>query len=307
MSRIIPAKFLFWYLLAFCFSPCFSLEVGGIVIDDQDQRVQVKKSESSWHNTENGTTVVIPVLNVSFFTGNFNYTVRHDGGGPCVNGLGISVPSLYNWYQADAFALYINGERFPTGVDSNEKVGICEQGKRADAVYQWSNEIATVSYDFSAHYLDRNLYLIIKLEPHAAINSLALHLNAYPGGFLRHGRQQPLQVLISGDDFTLEANKVRELAAQATDHVFLYRAEELSEQGFRGGCGVIFTGQEVIGLKVVNGFTSKVILEFPPETREIRIALNEMTIPKPAELFRRQYPAAAERLKTLSFQPIPQE
>ncbi|NMA20425.1 MAG: hypothetical protein GX927_07580 [Lentisphaerae bacterium] len=307
MSRIIPIKFLFWCLLMFCCLPCFSLEVGGIVIDDQDQRVQVKKSKSSWHSSEKGTTVVIPILNVSFFTGNFNYALRHDRGGPYGNSLGISLPSKSNWYQSDTFSLLINGKRFPTGVASNEKVGICEQGKRADAVYQWSNETATVSYDFSAHYLDRNLYLVIRLEPHTPINSLTLHLNAFPGGFLRNNRQQPLQVLTTDSDFTLEPGKVKELAAQQTDHVFLYRAEELFEQGFRGGCGVVFTGQNIIGLKVTNQFYSQVILEFPPETREIRLALNEMTIPKPAEQFKKQYPLAAERLKTLSFQPLPQE
>lgn len=307
MFRSILCKLFLWGLLIFCSMPCFSLEVGGLLIDDQDQRVEVKMSKGSWHSSKDGTTVVIPILNVSFFTGNFNYSLRHDGGGPYANSLGISLPSSSNWYQSDTFSLVINGKRFPSGVVSNEKVAIREQGKRGDAVYQWSNETATVSYDFSAHYLDRNLYLIIQLEAHTEISSLSLHLNAFPGGYLRNNRQRPLQVLTADSDFTLEPGKVKELASQNTDHVFLYRAEELFQEGFRGGCGVVFTGQGLSALKVTNQFYSQVILEFPPDTRVIRLALNEITIPKPADQFKKQYPLAAERLKSLSFQPLPQD
>lgn len=283
------------------------LEIGGIRIDDRDQRVEVKSSKGSWHSSKDGTKLVIPILNFNFSSGNFNYALRHDGGGPYANGIGISYPSTYNWYQSDGFSLLVNGKRYATGVGSNEKSASLNDGKRGDAIFCWDNEVASVQYDFSTHYLDRNLYLIIQIDPHVEITSLALHLNAFPGGFLRNNQQKPLQVLTSGEEFTIAAGKIRELEAQGTDHVFMYRAEELAEDGFRGGCGVIFTAQNPTAIKVTNQFYSQVQLSFPPQTRQIKLALNEMTIPNPADQFRRQYPGAVGRLSNLSFIPLPNE
>ncbi len=307
MFQTILSKGLLGGLLFFCCTALPALEIGGIQIDDHDQRVDVKVSKSGWRASKDGTSIFIPILNVSFSTGNFIYTLRHDGGGPYQNGIGISHPSQSNWYQCDSFALIINGTRFATGAGSNEKFGSSEEGKRGDAVYQWNNEIATVSYNFNAHFLDRNLYLIIQIEPHCEITSLAVNLNAFPGGFLHKNQQKKLQVLGRDNHFTLEPRGVRELPPQSTDFVFLYRAEELAAEGYRGGCGVIFTGQAAKKIKVTNGFYSQVILEFPPGTRQIKLALNEMTSPNPADQFIKQYPVAAERLPTLKFKPLPND
>lgn len=289
-----------WMLAAI---PAAALEIGGIRVDDSDQRVAVSLKRGSWHQTVDGTTQVVPMMTIHFALGNFNYALRHDGGGPYPNGIGISYPTASNWYQSDAINLLINGKKYPTGHGAGEQLAVTEAGPRGDAVFQWENETARISYDFCGLYMDRNLYLLITLEPKVEVTALTLQLNGFPGGNLRGGKQHPLQVYSNAGSRELPAGKTGDLAPESTDRVLLYRSEELASQGFRGGCGVVFSGPEIKAVRVTNQFYSQVILELAPETRLIRIALSEWTIPAPAEPFARQAELAAKRLPEL--QPIP--
>lgn len=302
LSMMVP---IIWLLAG---TPVAALEIGGIRLDDSDQRVAVTLKRGSWHQTVDGTTQVVPMLTVHFALGNFNYALRHDGGGPYPNGIGISYPTASNWYQSDAIGLLINGQKYPTGHGAGEQLAVTEAGPRGDAVFNWENETARVTYDFCGLYMDRNLYLLITLEPKIAVTSLTLQLNGFPGGHLRNSKQRPLQVFSNAGNSELLPGKVSELAPESTDRVLLYRSEYLAAEGFRGGCGVVFTGQSVKAIRVTNQFYSQVILELAPETRIVRIALSEWTIPAPAEPFARQAQMAAGRLPELSPMPfVPQK
>jgi len=280
-------------------SPAFlALEIGGIIIDDSDQQVKVKSIKGSWHTSKDGHKLAVPMLTVKFALGNFDYSLRHDGGGPYPNGIGISFPSSYNWYQSDAFSLVINGERYVSGAASNEKIQVVENGKRGDAIFQWSNDLAVVRYDFCGYYWDKNLYLLISLDPKVEVKSLSLKLNGFPGGFLR-GAQQPLKVLTNLEEFELAAGKVRELNSEHCDRVFLYRSEEQLSSELVGGCGVLFNTPALQKLQVTNQFYSQIILDLPPETRLIKLALCEMTTNHPVPQFKKQALMASERLANI--------
>lgn len=283
------------------------LEIGGIRIDDSDQRVTVTAKRGSWQTSVAGATQIIPMLTVDFFLGNFNYALRHDGGGPYPNGIGISYPTAYNWYQSDAIGLLINGERYKTGHTSNEQFSQSAEGPRGDALFSWDNDIAQINYDFCGFYMDRNLYLVISINPKVPVTSLALHLNAFPGGHLRASKQRPLQVFSNSGNSTLPPGKDGDLPSDSTDRVLLYRSEDLAAESFCGGCGVVFTGLTVSKVRTTNHFYSQVILDIPPETRLIRLALNELSMPQPTEQFIRQAQVAASRLPDLQPKPfIPQ-
>lgn len=289
----------FIYCIAVFSFPLSALEIGGIIIDDSDQRAQVSFSRGAWSTSEAGRTVKIPLLTVKFSSGNYNYSVRHDGAGPFKNNIGISYPSTYNWYQSGGFSLLINEKKYATGIDSDEKFYVAEEGQRADAVFNWNNEIAQVSYNFCSFYHDRNLYLIIKINPHQEIKSLSFKMDAFPGGFLKNHQQHPL-ILYDNSGEQVIANRTKlKLDADKTDFVFFGRDKSLLKEGFKGGCGVVFADRNLQAIEISHFFSSTLILHFAPETKVIRLAFSEILKASAYEDFQKQYPQALEVLKKI--------
>ncbi|NLZ60870.1 MAG: hypothetical protein GX901_09445 [Lentisphaerae bacterium] len=296
---ILRPLLLFALLLLLSEPNSSALEIGGIRIDDSDQSVKVSKTLGQWRHTKDGAAIMVPMLNVNFDCGNFNYSIRHDGGGPYPNGLGISYPSRLNWYQSDGFALLINDQAYASGAGSNEKLELIENGKRADAVFNWDNDVAALCFDFNVHYLDQNLYLLIELKPHIEVHKLKMRLRAFPGGMLPGGKSDLLQVYSNQGEQQLQSGKNLQLPPDLNDQILLYRSEDFIEKGIRGGCGVIFSGSKPLSIEIKNGFFCELILEFSADTRRIGLALNEFVLSKPLPLFQRKAKLAASRLPDL--------
>ncbi len=262
------------------------LEIGGIKIDDSDQKVTLKKEMGSWVMSSKGTNKKIPILNLDWNVGNAVFGLRHDQDGPYGCGIGLKNPTPHNWYQSDAFTLVLDGKAFKTGTVSNEKVEIFEEGRTARAVISWSNEIADVSYEFTGVYKTRFLYLTVRIRPKDGKKlKTQFKLHGFVGGYTRK-KYYPLEVLAGKKTASLKPNERFISEPGETNSILLYRSAETETEGrYRGGCGVIMAPESKCKATVIHGWGSTVELDFPDGTEVFRLGLCEVDRTNASEHF----------------------
>lgn len=269
------------------------LEVGGIVLraGPQDQ-VQVTSQEWAWTSGPER----YPCVTVTLKSGRFTYAVRHDrryGGGR----LGLSEPTIVNWYQSEMLDLVINGTRLDLLPQNNETIEL-HSGRRGMAVFSWEDAQVRADISFVLLAGQDRLLMEIALEPKVEITQLEVRLRSFPSGANRDPRH-----VLHAPARTLDAHGPHDLDPLKDDGL-LYLDEALdvaTNPAAQGPCALAFDGSEVTAARVTTGgYGVNTTLRYAPTARRLRFALWEFPARTNADALEHFRASLADALASLS-------
>lgn len=272
--------------------PALAVNVGGIELSPGPlDRVEVTRSDWVWRSGAEA----MPAVTVTMRSGRFGYALRHDQKSGNGN-LGLSEPSQANWYQAGMINLLVNGERLDLLPANAERIELAS-GERGRAVFAWEDERVKATYTFVLFAGQDRLPLRIELEPKVPIESLAVRLQAYVGGF----NHQPRHWLWLPDQRVDQAGTVSFDPIEQSGLFLADAAQDPEDQPTHAGpCAVAFDPAGVTAATVrTGGYGVPVELTCDPAARRLALCFWEFPqTPNETALARfvTQLPAALAQL-----------
>ncbi len=223
--------------------------------------------------------------------------------------VGWNAPDQANWYHSNMFDLEINGKSVNYGAST---FTILESGPRGVADFTITNEMGQFRCRFVVIPNSEVLFAEFSVEPAVEVQSLALRLHNYPGGFAvpREGNRERRVLIVEG---TLdEQPRPAELDAQYNWWFFYHDAfldkaiPENRAKAYGPSALVLPRGQAQRITINVGDYEVPTLLEYPPTTRRFRMAFldyYEVANQVAQTRFAQERDAIRETLENLIFVP----